>query len=118
MTDDFAAATPRPWYVSGIRTKTHGEPVLQIVGADEKCNTLVLYGDGSAKDHIAAHADARLIVAAVNAYHEPSDEDVERVARAIAKSIESSPHNFGDTGYRRTMEDAARAAIAALRAKP
>lgn len=42
-------------------------------------------------------------------------EMVERVALALRRSIESSPHNFGDVGIVRVYEDAARAVIEAMR---
>ena len=59
--------TPGPWSVSGVRVRVGGEPMLQI-GAGDKVYAYVLYGDGSNKQHIQAHADARLIAAAPKMY--------------------------------------------------
>lgn len=56
--------TPGPWAVSGVRTRETRQPVLQIYGPDDKVYALVLYSDRTDAEHIASHADARLIAAA------------------------------------------------------
>lgn len=59
-----ASFTPGPWSVSGIRTRSDGQPFLQILGPDDNVYALVFYSDRTTKDHTTSHADARLIAAA------------------------------------------------------
>ncbi len=56
--------TPGPWSVGCVRTRESGEPVLQILGHDDKAYAFVLYSDKTHADHLASYADARLIAAA------------------------------------------------------
>lgn len=121
MTDDFSNATPRPWTFarphmgfSEIRGP-HGELVFGIAAGSE---------NEKQPDHVCDD-NAGIIIAAVNAYRaEPSDEDVERVARVIEpelfKPIPSGVmwNPLARRMAKRAARDKARAAIDALRAKP
>ncbi len=82
--------TPTPWSVSGMRIKFGGVPVLSIFGPDDTTHVLVLYGDGSTEQHRAAHADANLIVTAVNSHDGLLEalEGTTKLARALIRAIE------------------------------
>ena len=125
MTDDFAAATPRPWFVHDF-TELYPTPdnvTVSCVAPDSITVASMARALTATLDE--ARANAALIVAAVNSYRaEPSDEDVERVARAIEpelfKPIPSSVmwNPLARRMAKRAARDKARAAITALRAKP
>lgn len=91
MTDDFSAAAPRPWSEHGMGGCECG----QIFGPDGNAVICIVQGPmhlangpDCVPDREAQRANARLIVAAVNTYcpqPEPVADDVERVARALAR---------------------------------
>ena len=113
MTDDFAAATPRPMNPSARDRVV--KICWPIVGGNGQEAVFALDAIRLAE---AAYRDG--YVAAVNAYHaEPSDEDVERAAIGAATA------HYGSFVWERAPQEVqerwrniARAAIAALRAKP
>lgn len=82
--------TPGPWVVSGVRGRMGSTPILAVYSEapgpmQDKTHALVLYGDGSAPQHIQAHADARLIASAPDLYE--ALKDVLRIARAASTGV-------------------------------
>lgn len=98
--------TAGPWSVSGVRSKLDGQPYLFVLRPDGRSVAAIPYSARTNQDHVASHADARLIAAApdmlvaLKAIIEwysptPAGEDwsdcMIQAAAAIAKAAEPRP---------------------------